>query len=213
MLDRFTWFRQSAYLWRGDGINLYIDPWGVTTDEPADAIFITHAHSDHFQPEEIEKIRKEGTKIVAPRDIARGLSGDVTPVRPGDSLDVHGIKVQAVPAYNTREERLQMHPKANAWVGYILTLGPNTYYHAGDTDHAPELSAIRADVAFLPIGGTYTMDPAEAAGLAKAISPQVAVPMHYGFVVGSPSDAERFAKEADPVTVQTLTPTNPFELP
>ena len=150
---------------------------------------------------------------MAPRDIARELSGDVTPVRPGDSLDVHGIKVQAVPAYNTREERLQMHPKANAWVGYILTLGPNTYYHAGDTDHAPELSAIRADVAFLPIGGTYTMDPAEAAGLAKAISPQVAVPMHYGFVVGSPSDAERFAKEADPVTVQTLTPTNPFELP
>jgi L-ascorbate metabolism protein UlaG (beta-lactamase superfamily) len=135
----------------------------------------------------------------------------VTAVKPGDSIEVAGIKVQAVHAYNVVEERLQMHPKSNNWVGYVLTLGANTYYHAGDTDHAPELSDVRADVAFLPIGGTYTMDAGEAAGLAKAISPKLAVPMHYGFVVGSPSDAELFAKEADPVPVQTLTPTNPFE--
>ena len=211
MLDRFTWFRQSAYLWRGDDLTVYIDPWMVTTDDPADAIFITHAHYDHFQHDDIEKVRKTGTKIVAPHDIARELSGDVTPVRPGDSFDVAGIKVQVVPAYNVVKERLQAHPKENNWVGYILTLGTNTYYHAGDTDHIPELESVRADVAFLPIGGTYTMDPGEAAGLAKAISPHLAVPMHYGFVVGSPSDAERFAKEADPVKVQTLTPVHPFE--
>ncbi len=211
MLDRFTWFRQSAYLWRGDDLTVYIDPWMVTTDDPADAVFITHAHYDHFQHDDIEKVRKTGTKIVAPHDIARELSGDVTPVRPGDSLDVAGIKVQVVPAYNVVKERLQAHPKENNWVGYILTLGTNTYYHAGDTDHIPELESVRADVAFLPIGGTYTMDPGEAAGLAKAISPHLAVPMHYGFVVGSPSDAERFAKEADPVKVQTLTPVHPFE--
>lgn len=104
-----------------------------------------------------------------------------------------------------------MHPKANGWVGYILTLGGHTYYHAGDTDHAPELSDVQADVAILPIGGTYTMEVVEAAGMAKAISPQIAVPMHYGFVVGSPSDGERFAKEADPVRVELLTPVRPFE--
>ena len=211
MLERFTWFRQSAYLWRGDGLTVYIDPWMVTTDDPADVIFITHAHFDHYQPDDIEKIRKDGTKIVAPHDIARELSGDVTPVSPGDSLNVAGIDVQAVPAYNVVKERLQAHPKENNWVGYILTLGSNSYYHAGDTDHIPELESVRADVAFLPIGGTYTMDPGEAAGLAKAINPQVAVPMHYGFVVGSPADAERFAKEADPVKVETLTPVHPFE--
>jgi L-ascorbate metabolism protein UlaG (beta-lactamase superfamily) len=211
MLHRFTWFKQSAFLWRGDGVNVYIDPWGVTTDDPADVLFITHAHFDHFQPEEIERVRKEGTKIVAPGDVAQELSGDVTAVRPGDSLDVSGIKVQVVPAYNVVEERLEAHPKSNQWVGYILTLGSNTYYHAGDTDHAPELSAIRADVAFLPIGGTYTMDAPEAAGLARAISPQIAVPMHYGFVVGTPADADRFAKEADPVKVEILEPENPFE--
>jgi len=104
-----------------------------------------------------------------------------------------------------------MHPKKNNWVGYVITLGANTYYHAGDTDHAPELSKVRADVAFLPIGGTYTMDAVEAAEMAKALGPKLAVPMHFGFVVGTPSDADRFAKQADPVKVQILEPTNPFE--
>jgi L-ascorbate metabolism protein UlaG (beta-lactamase superfamily) len=211
MLDRFTWFKQSAYRWQGDGLNVYIDPWGVTTPEPADVIFVTHAHSDHFQPDEIERLSRPGTRIIAPRDVAEGLSGDVTPVRPGDELEVAGIKVVAVPAYNVVEERLDAHPRENDWVGYVLTLGRNDYYHAGDTDHAPELSDVRADVAFLPIGGTYTMEAPEAAGLAKAIGPQIAVPMHYGFVVGSPADAERFSREAGPVTVEILNPENPFE--
>ena len=211
MLERFTWFRQSAYLWRGDGLNVYIDPWGLTTDDAADLLFITHAHSDHLSTEDIDRVRKDGTRIFAPHDVANELSGNVTPVGPGDSVEALGVRAQAVPAYNIHEDRLEMHPKANNWVGYILTLGPTTYYHAGDTDHAPELSEVRADVAFVPIGGTYTMEVPEAAGLVKAIGPQVAVPMHYGFVVGSPSDAEWFAKEANPVHVQTLTPTNPFE--
>ena len=211
MLDRFTWFRQSAFLWRGDGLTVYIDPWGVTTDDKADLLFITHAHFDHFSQEDIEKVRKQGTKIFAPTDVARELSGNVTPVKPGDAIDAGVLKAQAVPAYNTADERLEMHPKKNNWVGYILTLGANTYYHAGDTDHAPELSSVRADVAFLPIGGTYTMDAPEAAEMAKALRPKLAVPMHFGFVVGTPSDAERFAKEADPVKVQILEPTNPFE--
>jgi L-ascorbate metabolism protein UlaG (beta-lactamase superfamily) len=212
MLQRFTWFRQSAYLWRGDGFNVYIDPWGVTIPDPADVIFITHAHADHFSPEDIQKIQKSDTQIYAPSDVANELSGHVTPVKPGDSFTVGAIAGQAVPAYNIVEHRLQAHPKANNWVGYLLTLSDSTYYHAGDTDHAPELSAIRADVAFLPIGGDpYVMDPLEAAGLAKAINPQVAVPMHYGFVIGSPSDGDRFVKECDPIKVELLTPTNPFE--
>ena len=211
MLDRFIWFRQSAYLYRGDGLTVYIDPWGVTTEDKADVLFITHAHSDHFSLDDIEKVRKRETKIFAPADVARELSGNVTPVKPGDSIDAGVLKAQAVPAYNTAEERLENHPKKNNWVGYVITLGGTVYYHAGDTDHAPELSEVRADVAFLPIGGTYTMEAPEAAEMAKAIRPQLAVPMHYGFVVGTPSDAERFAKEADPVKVQILEPTNPFE--
>ncbi len=213
MLDRFTWFWQSGYLWRGDGINVYIDPRHVTGDPPADVVFITHAHFDHLDSDDLAKIVREGsTKIVAPHDVAAELSGDVTPVAPGDSLEVGGIKVQAVPAYNIVEDRLDNHPQANNWVGYLLDLGGTTYYHAGDTDHLPELEDVKADVSFVPIGGTYTMDAVEAAELVKAQSPKIAVPMHYGFVVSTPAEAERFKREASPVVVQILEPASPFEI-
>jgi L-ascorbate metabolism protein UlaG (beta-lactamase superfamily) len=212
MLEKITWFRQSALRWTADGLTVYVDPWGVSeNDAPADVIFITHAHADHFQPDEIAKVSSGSTKLVAPHDVAKELSGDVIAVAPGESHEVGGIRFTTVPAYNTAEERLENHPKANRWVGYVLELGGSSYYHAGDTDHAPELDEVRADVAFLPIGGTYTMEASEAAGMARAIAPQVAVPMHYGFVVGSPSDAERFRDEAAPVRVEILTPVQPFE--
>jgi len=213
VLERFTWFKQSAFRYDGEGAVVYIDPWGVEGEVPADVIFVTHAHFDHYDPGEIQRVRHERTKLVAPRDVARELSGDVTAVEPGDSLEVAGMSVQAVPAYNVREDRIDKHPKRNKWVGYVIELGGTAYYHAGDTDHAPELSDIRTDVAFLPIGGTYTMDPAEAGGLARAISPRKAVPMHYGFVVGSPSDVETFRLAASPVEVEVLTPVRPFERP
>jgi L-ascorbate metabolism protein UlaG (beta-lactamase superfamily) len=210
MLEGFTWFKQSAYRWEGDGRVVYIDPWEAE-GPPADLILITHAHADHYQPDEIERLRKDGTSLVAPHDIARELSGDVTRVAPGDAVQVAGVGIQAVPAYNIVEERLQAHPKANNWVGYILTLGGHTYYHAGDTDHVPELDSVRATVSLLPIGGTYTMDAEQAGGLARAISPDLAVPMHYGFVVGGQEDVATFANAAKPVKVQTLTPLRPFE--
>jgi L-ascorbate metabolism protein UlaG (beta-lactamase superfamily) len=212
MLERFTWFRQSAFRWTDGELVVYIDPWGTEADAaPADLILITHAHGDHLQPDEIERLRKDDTSLVAPHDVAAGFTGDVTPVAPGESHEVGGVRFTTVPAYNTAEERLDFHPKTNRWVGYVLELGGNTYYHAGDTDHAPELDDVRTDVAFLPIGGHYTMEADEAAGLARSIAPELAVPMHYGFVVGSPGDADRFRTLADPVKVEVLTPTNPFE--
>jgi L-ascorbate metabolism protein UlaG (beta-lactamase superfamily) len=212
LLDRITWFRQSALRWTEAGFTAYIDPWGTGDDAlPADLILITHAHRDHFQPAEIDRLRKDGTKLVAPADVAAGLSGDVTPVAPGESHEIGGIHVTTVPAYNTREEALDFHPKANRWVGYVIELGGTAYYHAGDTDHAPELDDVKTDVAFLPIGGHFTMNVEEAAGLARSITPQIAVPFHYGFVVGSPSDGERFRKAAEPVRVELIEPTNPFE--
>lgn len=215
MLERFTWFRQSAYLYRADGATVYIDPWGVTVEDPADVVFITHAHFDHFNQEDLRRIVRDTTRIFAPQDVANELSGNVTPVQPGDTVQAldGAITGAAVHAYNVVEERRQAHPKENRWVGYVLEMGGHAYYHAGDTDHVPELEGVRADVAMVPIGGTYTMDASEAAGLVKMIRPQVAVPMHYGFVegVGTPSDAERFRSEAAPVEVRILEPTNPFE--
>jgi L-ascorbate metabolism protein UlaG (beta-lactamase superfamily) len=213
MLERFTWIKQSGYRWSGDGRTVYIDPWGVPDDfEPADVVFITHAHDDHYDREDIARIATADTIFVAPRDVAAELSGDVTAVAPGDTIESGGIKGQAVPAYNIHPERLHMHPKENNWVGYVLELGGTTYYHAGDTDHLPELESISTDVAFLPVGGTFCCAVPEAAGLARAISPQVAVPMHYGFFegAGTSRDGERFRDEAAPITVEVLTPVHPF---
>jgi L-ascorbate metabolism protein UlaG (beta-lactamase superfamily) len=214
MLERFTWYKQSGFRWAGEGMTLYIDPWGLPGEQdPADVIFITHAHDDHYSRDDLERLRKGDTIFVAPRDVAAELSGDVQAVAPGDTAEARGIKAQVVPAYNIVEGRENNHPKASNWVGYIFDLGGNSYYHAGDTDHLPELENVRADVAFLPIGnGGFTMDGPEAAGLARAIGPQIAVPMHYGFFPGTrpPSEAETFRREADPVKVEVLEPQVPF---
>lgn len=209
MLERFTWFKQSGYLWKDEGLAVYIDPWEVPDGSPpADLLFITHAHFDHFSPDDIERVRGDATRIFAPADVAAEIAGDVTPVAPGDSVEAMGVRGQAVPAYNFVEERLDFHPKANRWLGYILTMAGTDYYHAGDTDHFHELESVRADVAFVPIGGTYTMDVDEAAVFVKAMNPGLAVPMHYGHVegVGVRGDAERFRDAAAPVPVEILTP-------
>ncbi len=212
MLDRVTWFKNASFRWESSDLAVYIDPWGIPDDAtPADVIFVTHAHFDHFIPEDIAKIRIPKTTVVAPADVAKELAGDIVVVAPGDALEAGGVKVQCVPAYNVAEDRLEFHPSGNRWLGYILELDGHVYYHAGDTDHVPELETIRADVAFLPAGGTYTMDPHQAAGLAKAMSPGLAVPMHYGFVSGSSKDGETFRAAAAPVPVEVLEPTNPFE--
>ena len=212
MLDRMTWFRQAAFVWADGERTIYVDPWGTPPDAPpADVLLITHAHADHYDRDEIARLSTPATKLVAPHDVARELSGDVTPVAPGESHEVGGLRFTTVPAYNTREEALDFHPKANRWVGYVLEIGGRAYYHAGDTDHAPELEEIRTDVALVPIGGYYTMDAEQAAGLVRAMSPGLAVPMHYGFVVGSPADAEVFRAAAAPVPVEIMLPTNAFE--
>jgi L-ascorbate metabolism protein UlaG (beta-lactamase superfamily) len=215
MLDRFTWFKQAAYRWDGDGLTVYIDPWGIPDNAPpADVVLITHAHFDHFDLDDVGKITKDDTSFVAPRDVADELSGDVHAVKPGDTVDVRGVKGETVPAYNVLEGREDNHPKAKGWVGYVIDLGGIRYYHAGDTDHVPELEQVTAQVSFLPIGGAgFTMDGREAAGLAKAISPEIAVPMHYGYVEGchASDETDVFRAEAQPVRVETLQPVVPFE--
>jgi L-ascorbate metabolism protein UlaG (beta-lactamase superfamily) len=214
VLERLTWFRQAAMRYAGDGMTIYLDPWGTAPDDPkADLILITHAHFDHLQPSEIERLSTPETKLVAPKDVAQELKGDVTAVAPGESHEIAGVRFETVPAYNVAEERLDMHPKANGWVGYVLELDGHRYYHAGDTDALAELESLSTDVAMVPIGGTYTMDHREAAGFVKAMRPEIAVPMHYGYVVCSPSHADLFKKGAAPIRVEVLEPTNPFEQP
>jgi len=214
MLENFTWYQQSGFRWKGEKLVLYIDPWNLKGDlPPADLVLITHAHGDHYSGDDLKKITGSKTVFVAPADVAKELSGNVKPVGPGERVDAAGVKLETVPAYNADPARLQAHPKANRWVGYVIQLAGNTYYHAGDTDHLPELEKIKTDVAFVPIGnGGYVMTVEEAAALVKAMKPKVAVPMHYGFYpgVGVEADGPRFKKAAAGIEVHIFRPVNPF---
>ena len=191
----------------GGSAVLYFDPFQIKGEtHDADIIFITHDHYDHFDPDSIRKIQKEGTVIVAPAGMKQELqkaAGDCALVlmAPGDEQNIGSIKIQAVPAYNRLKP---FHPKRNGWIGYNVLMDGVRYYVAGDTDAVRELSSVECDVAMVPVGGTYTMTAKEAAKLINEIRPQVAIPTHYGSIVGKPEDGDVFRKYVDPeITVET----------
>lgn len=174
---------------------LYFDPFQIREENHrADIVLVTHSHYDHFDPESISKIAKDGTVYVVPASMEKELrgavrEGELITVNPGDVVETGGIRIQAVPAYNRLKP---FHPKRNQWVGYVVTMDGIRYYVAGDTDAVPELEKISCDVALVPIGGTYTMTAKEAAKLINAIGPKTAIPIHYGSIVGKKEDAEIF---------------------
>ena len=180
---------------------VYFDPFKIETNyNDADVIFITHDHYDHYSEEDIEKIVKEDTIIVIPEDLKAKVlekvwkEENIITVIPNKSYTVKNIEFQTVPAYNTNK---QFHPKENNWVGYLVKMEGITYYISGDTDITEENKKVKCDVAFVPVGGTYTMDYKEAAELINEIKPKVAVPTHYGSIVGSKKDGAKFAKLVD----------------
>lgn len=186
---------------------VYLDPFHMT-EEPHDAdyVLITHAHFDHFSLEDIAKVKGPHTELIAPTSMADEVavcakSEEIAAVHlidAGKTIELPRLAVKAVPAYNMAPERLQFHPRANGWLGYVLDLDGVRYYAAGDTDQTPENEQISCDVAFIPIGGTYTMDPTQAAAFVNTIKPQIAVPIHYGSIVGTMDDANTFADAVDP---------------
>ena len=180
---------------------IYIDPFQIDiANHDADLILCTHSHYDHFSVEDIKKVANESTVIITTPDCQNDMSKlDIIPenihyVKPDDILDFYGIMIECIPAYNKFKE---FHPKKNNWVGYILTIDGIKYYIAGDTDKTKEASSVKCDVAFLPVGGTYTMNYAEAASLANKIKPRYAIPTHYGLIVGEKQDGVAFSKLLD----------------
>ena len=175
---------------------IYFDPYKINEKyNDADIIFITHSHYDHFSEEDILKVKKEETKIVVPEDLYNKSfklkfdESNILIVKPNEEYEVNNIKFKTIPAYNVNKN---FHPKTNNWVGYIITLDNVSYYIAGDTDITEENRKVKCDVAFVPIGGTYTMTAKEAANLVNEINPKIAVPIHYGLIVGSKEDEEIF---------------------
>ena len=171
---------------------IYIDPFGIQKPEqPADIILVTHSHYDHCSEDDIAKCADEHTDIFAPSDAVReNIPGTWYAVEPGKHYSAQGIDIETVPAYNTNKS---FHPKSNNWVGFIVTLMGTRVYHAGDTYRITEMKEIKADVALLPVSGTYVMTAEEAADAFKDIGAEKGIPMHYGGgVVGTEEDAKRF---------------------
>lgn len=192
VLERIRWLGHASFAIKGEPL-IYIDPWKLGAEEEvADLIFISHAHHDHFSPEDVALIRGEETDVVCPKDVASNLEGRATVVAPGSRLALKGVEIEVLPAYNVKAS---FHPRSDEMLGFVLTIEGKRLYYAGDTDFTPEMGALSGiDVALLPVGGRYTMDAAEAAEAANAFRPRVAVPYHWGDIIGSRADAERFAE-------------------
>jgi len=168
---------------------IYIDPWKLPPGSPpAHLILITHPHYDHLSTPDIDRISTAETIIVATPDASRGISRKFLRTSPGQEISAGSWNVGAVAAYTIASS---FHPRPKNWVGYTIRLGNGcVVFHSGDTDLTPELENVRADVALLACGGTYTMNGAEAGAAANHIGPKLVIPMHWGDIVGSRKDAE-----------------------
>lgn len=190
MIKNIHWLGHDTFKITGDKI-IYTDPFKIKKKDSADVILITHEHYDHCSPEDVKKVQGPDTVIVATHDCAGKLSGNIKVVKPGDTINIGDIKIEAVPAYNTNKK---FHPKDKGWVGYVFIVSGKKIYIAGDTDYIPEMKMLKGvDIALLPVSGTYVMTAEEAVQAAFDIKPGIAVPMHYGSIVGDKKDAERFA--------------------
>ncbi len=197
------WLGHSGFLIKNSNV-IYIDPYIIKEDsEKADLILITHSHYDHCSVADLSKIVKEGTKIVITADCQSKITRFDVPIKieiiePGQEIVFGSVKISAIPAYNTDKS---FHPKEENWIGYLIKTEGVIIYHAGDTDVIPEMEKLtgykqqgKQFVALLPVGGRFTMTPEEAAEAANIIKPDIAIPMHYGSVVGNEEDAKEFVE-------------------
>ena len=207
MIGNIEVFRHNSIGIRSSVGMIYADPFKMTA-EPRDAAFIliTHDHYDHFSPDDIARVAGKDTVLVVPEKMekkagnVRNIVADIVTVKPGESRVINGLELETVASYNIMKP---FHPKGAGWVGYIVNVDGKRIYIAGDTDATKEAGEVKSDIAIVPIGGTYTMEVKKAAELINKMKPEYAIPVHYGEIIGKPSDGEEFAKLVqDPVRVE-----------
>ena len=184
------WIGHASFRISAQDRVVYIDPWKLPAPQPdADLVFVSHGHFDHWSADDVAAVSRQSTAVFGPADVVESLpSGRL--LRPGERIEIAGMCIEGVPAYNLDKD---FHPKANDWLGAVITLGGARIYYAGDTDLVPEMSALsEVDVALLPVGGTFTMTATQAAEACQAIGPKTALPYHWGDIVGTEADAQAF---------------------
>ena len=207
------WLGHASFEIKMDDKIIYIDPYEGEYRDKADLILVSHSHTDHCDASKMEGILKDGTLIIAPSDCALKIGREVKSLKPGEKASVGDITVEAVEAYNYKRFRSPgnpFHPKGLG-VGYLVTMGDKTVYHAGDTDFIPEMKNLKnIHLALIPSGGRFTMDNPEAAEATLAIKPRYVIPMHR-----SDTNPDEFKKEVEAkseIKVILLKPGEQFEV-
>ena len=191
---QLQWFGHASFKISSGSDVIYIDPWKLK-DAPHDAtiVLVSHSHYDHYSAEDIARVSGMTTKFISAEDVIQ-QQGKGQTLKPGQSIDINGVKITGVPAYNITK---RFHPRSNNWLGFVIEIAGKRIYYAGDTDATDEMKALKnIDLALLPAGGTYTMNAAEAADATKQFKPKQAIPYHWGDIVGSQADADNFKKLA-----------------
>jgi L-ascorbate metabolism protein UlaG (beta-lactamase superfamily) len=181
-------------------MKVYIDPYKLSKSyekiSDADIVLITHNHFDHLSIEDLKNIINERTVIVSAQECLSQLKSlkvkDLIGIDPHNNEKLDDLVVEAVPAYNVNKD---FHPKDDKKIGFIIKFGNDRIYHTGDSDIIPEMKDTNPTIVLIPVSGTYVMTAEEASkAVNELINPKIAIPMHYGTIVGNKEDAIRFSE-------------------
>lgn len=209
---QIRWYGHDTFTIKNN-VTVCIDPYKLTKPLSADIILISHNHFDHLSEDDLSKIANQNTIIIAPNECISHLSKTknkkIITILPNEEKIINNVKIKAIPAYNidkiNPDTKKPFHPKEDGKVGFIVTINEISVYHTGDSDLIPEMIDLKPNILLVPVSGTYVMTASEAAIAVVKIKPKLAIPMHYGTIVGSDEDAKEFKRLVKSCEVQILT--------
>ena len=209
---KIRWHGHDTFSVESD-VRIFFDPYKLSKQSEADLILISHDHFDHLSLEDLQKISTIKTTIVAAKECVNKITGiafkEKIGIAPGEEKTVNGMRIRAVSAYNmdkiNHDTKKPFHPKEDNKIGFLVNINGTVIYHTGDSDLIPEMSNLRPDILLIPVSGTYVMTSKEAAKATEIIKPKIAIPMHYGTIVGTERDATEFKNLVKSCEVQILT--------